>query len=102
MARVKIEDVKDLLKDEVFIVTDSNNNAIAYELLHGKYKGIRYSYIDPQITHVKTGTTEELMSLSFGYYIFNNESNSIEIDDAEFKELIADIYIKILENIAGE
>lgn len=101
MARVKIEDVQDIIKDDVLIILDESDNAVAYELLRGKYKGIRYSYIDPKIEPVQNGTNEELMSLSFSYYIFNNESNDIKIDDKEFKQEIANIYIKILENCSG-
>ena len=99
MAQVKINDVRDLLKDDVVIVVDEENQAVAYELKHGKYKGVRFCYIDPKLDETKNAEGEDVLDLSFQYYVFNQADIGIEIEE-DFKPVIADIYIKILENCA--
>lgn len=96
MAKVRIEDVQALLTKEVHIVLDDNNNAVAYEIITGQFKGVRYAYQDVKVEHVENSDS---MELEFNSIIFNRHEFP-DIDDLAFKQYIADIYIKILEHCA--
>jgi len=101
MTQVKIENVQELLNDEIhIIIDDETGTAQAYEILKGDYKGVRYAYLDIKLAPVKTGTNEEVLELSFSPLIFNSEEFPDLLEDEEFKNYIAGIYIKILENCA--
>lgn len=98
MTQIKIEDVQALLTKEVHIIVDENNKAIAYEILTGEFKGVRYAYQDVKI-EPKLIDGEERMELEFNSLIFNRPDFP-DLDELKFKQFIANIYIKIIENCA--
>lgn len=85
-------------KDYNFIVVD---NSFGVKILDGEFLGVEYSYKDVSVSEHSDDADPELYPavLSFHYDIkFHAEFADDELRTIEFKTVVGDIFMSIIEN----